>query len=193
MLLATWLRPAHDPDELLHSHDALGEGCLYLFGIVGGLCVSTLTVMYLIVCMPSGRTSADPSGKWRLPFFAVEVLPTQEAEPVGMRLSASVQPEILGMMSIAILGFDASFGAFALITSALTGIAGFSTNSASLLLAVFGAATLGSNMAGGRWAATLGRSWALQRMLIGLLIVLAALAMPYQLAMVLLPSFWFTG
>lgn len=144
---------------------------------------------------------------WRLPFFAVTVLaalallatarwvPTQVKEEAGSartQLAALVSPPVLSMMAITVLGFGASFPAFTFITPILTSISGFSSNAASGLLVVFGVATLVGNLAGGRWAASLGWVAALRRMLAGLLLVLIALAvsLPWQWAMVPLLFVW---
>ena len=65
-------------------------------------------------------------------------------------------------------------------------------HAASLLLMVFGTATLLGNFAGGRWAASLGWPVALRRMLAGLLLAFVALAllMPWRAPMVLLLFAW---
>lgn len=160
----------------------------------------------MVIGVPLGSLIGNALG-WRLPFFAVAVLaalawlatarwvpalPTQAAGPARMQLAALASPPILAMMAITVLGFGASFPAFTFIAPILTGITGFSTHTASLLLVVFGVATLVGNLAGGRWAASLGWSVALRRMLAGLLLVLAALAvaMPWQWAMVPLLFVW---
>ncbi|WP_260466894.1 MFS transporter [Alcaligenes faecalis] len=69
---------------------------------------------------------------------------------------------------------------------------GFSTQVASLLLVVFGAATLLGNWTGGRWAAKLGWHVALPRMLAGLSVVLVAMALllSYRVPMVMLLFVW---
>lgn len=122
----------------------------------------------------------------------VPVLPAQKAGSAFIQLSALKQPMILAMMSITVLGFGASFAAFTFITPILTGISGFSTHTASMLLVVFGIATLVGNMAGGRWAASLGWPTALRRMLLGLLavFVLLALTLSSKLAVVPLLFIW---
>lgn len=160
----------------------------------------------MVIGVPLGSLIGNALG-WRLPFFAVAVLaalawlatarwvpalPTQVAGPARTQLAALTSPPILAMMAITVLGFGASFPAFTFIAPILTGITGFSTHTASLLLVVFGAATLVGNLAGGRWAANLGWQAALRRMLAGLLLVLAALAvaMPWQWVMVPLLFVW---
>lgn len=160
----------------------------------------------MVVGVPLGSLIGNGFG-WRLPFFAVAalaaialivtarwvpVLPVQVAGPVGTQLAALGRPAILAMMSITIFGFGASFAAFTFITPILTDVTGFPTHTASLLLVVFGAATLVGNMAGGRWAATLGWPLALKRMLLGLSFVLVALALalPYKAVMVPLLFIW---
>ncbi|EMY8117008.1 MULTISPECIES: MFS transporter [Pseudomonas] len=160
----------------------------------------------MVIGVPLGSLIGNALG-WRLPFFAVAVLaalawlatarwvpalPTQVAGQARTQLAALTSPPILAMMAITVLGFGASFPAFTFIAPILTGITGFSTHTASLLLVVFGAATLVGNLAGGRWAANLGWQAALRRMLAGLLLVLAALAvaMPWQWVMVPLLFVW---
>ncbi|MGB3423562.1 MAG: MFS transporter [Castellaniella sp.] len=160
----------------------------------------------MVVGVPLGSLVGNGFG-WRLPFFAVAalaaialvvtarwvpVLPVQAAGPVGTQLAALGRPAIIAMMGITIFGFGASFTAFTFITPILTDVTGFPTHAASLLLVVFGAATLVGNMAGGRWAATLGWPLALRRMLLGLSFVLVALALalPYKAAMAPLLFMW---
>ncbi|MCG8708198.1 MFS transporter [Brenneria sp. 4F2] len=76
------------------------------------------------------------------------------AVPCGTRgqsftqFNALRQPAILMMMSVTVLGGGASFFTFTFITPILTGMAGFSPSTASLLLAVFGIATLFGNLVG---------------------------------------------
>lgn len=160
----------------------------------------------MVIGVPLGILIGNALG-WRLPFFAVAVLAalawlatahwvpalsTQVAGPARTQLAALTSPPILAMMAITVLGFGASFPAFTFIAPILTGITGFSTHMVSLLLVVFGAATLVGNFAGGRWAASLGWQAALRRMLAGLLLVLAALAvaMSWQWMMVPLLFVW---
>ncbi|MBI8613877.1 MFS transporter [Pseudomonas aeruginosa] len=160
----------------------------------------------MVIGVPLGSLIGNALG-WRLPFFAVAVLaalawlatarwvpglPTEAAGPAGKQLASLTSPTILAMMAITVLGFGASFAAFTFITPILTEITGFSTHTASLLLVVFGIATLVGNLAGGRWAASLGWTLALQRMLAGLLLVLVALAvaLPWKWAMVPLLFAW---
>ncbi|WP_121498830.1 MFS transporter [Pseudomonas aeruginosa] len=160
----------------------------------------------MVIGVPLGSLIGNGLG-WRLPFFAVAVLaalawlatarwvpalPPQTVGRASTQLAALVKPEILAMMSITVLGFGASFAAFTFITPILTDLTGFSTQVASLLLVVFGAATLIGNWAGGRWAAKLGWQTALPRMLAGLLLVLVAMALllPYRVPMVMLLFVW---
>lgn len=160
----------------------------------------------MVIGVPLGSLIGNAMG-WRLPFFAVAglaalallatarwvpVLPTQAAGPARTQLAALTSPPVLAMMAITVLGFGASFPVFTFITPILTGITGFSTHAASGLLVVFGVATLVGNLAGGRWAASLGWPAALRRMLAALLLVLAALAvaMLWQWVMVPLLFVW---
>ncbi|WP_437611852.1 MFS transporter [Erwinia sp. V71] len=160
----------------------------------------------MVIGVPLGSLIGNALS-WRLPFFAVAglaalaffatarwvpALPTQTAGPARTQLAALASPPVLAMMAVTVLGFAASFPSFTFITPILTGISGFSTHTASGLLVVFGVATLVGNLAGGRWAARLGWPVALRRMLVGLLLLLAALAvtMPWQWAMVPLLFVW---
>lgn len=160
----------------------------------------------MVIGVPLGSLIGNALG-WRLPFFAVAALaalawlatarwvptlPTQAAGSVVTQLVALASPPILAMMAITVLGFGASFAAFTFITPILTDITGFSKHTASLLLVVFGVATLAGNLAGGRWATQLGWAVALRRMLAGLLLVLIALAllMSYRAPMTLLLFAW---
>ncbi|MCL2899646.1 MFS transporter [Brenneria tiliae] len=160
----------------------------------------------MVIGVPLGSYIGNGFG-WRLPFFAVALLaavawaatarwvPALAAPSAGRattQLAALGQPAILAMMCVTILGFGASFAAFTFVTPILTDISGFSVHGASLLLMVFGAATLIGNLAGGRLATKLGWAAALRRLLAGLLLALAALAllMPYKLAMVPLLFIW---
>lgn len=160
----------------------------------------------MVIGVPLGSLIGNGLG-WRLPFFAVAALaalawlatarwvpalPAQAAGPSKTQLAALASPAILAVMAITVLGFGASFAAFTFITPILTDVTGFSAQTASLLLVVFGAATLVGNLAGGRWASHLGWAAALRRMLAGLTLVLVALAvaMPWKLAMVPLLFVW---
>lgn len=160
----------------------------------------------MVIGVPLGSLIGNALG-WRLPFYAVAVLaalgwlataqwvpalPPQAKPRAGEQLAALARPEILAMMSITILGFGASFAAFTFVTPILTDVTGFSTSTASLLLVVFGAATLAGNLAGGKWAASLGWPSALRRMLLGLSLVLVALAllMSYRAPMTILLFAW---
>ncbi|MDX5629148.1 MULTISPECIES: MFS transporter [unclassified Brenneria] len=160
----------------------------------------------MVIGVPLGSLIGNGIG-WRLPFYAVALLaaiawlatvfwvPTLAAKPAGgvaTQLAALAQPALLLMMSVTILGFGASFAAFTFVTPILTEITGFSSSSASLLLVVFGVATLIGNLAGGRLASALGWQVALKRMLLLLLLTLIALAflMPYPLPMMVVLFVW---
>ncbi|MFB8828809.1 MFS transporter [Azotobacter sp. CWF10] len=160
----------------------------------------------MVIGVPLGSLIGNGLG-WRLPFHAVAALaalallatalwvPKLSMPPAGKaatQLAALRQPAILSMMAVTLLGFGASFAAFTFVTPILTGITGFTTSIASLLLVVFGAATLAGNLTGGRLAASLGWQTALRRMLAALLVTLVALAllMPYKLPMVALLFVW---
>jgi multidrug resistance protein len=160
----------------------------------------------MVIGVPLGSLIGNALG-WRLPFYAVALtaalaliativwvpaLQASTAGKAGTQLAALTKAPILAMMSVTVLGFGASFGAFTFITPILTNITGFSTNTASLLLVVFGVATLVGNIAGGRLAASWGWLFALRVMLAALFIslVVLALLLPYKLPMVALLFVW---
>lgn len=160
----------------------------------------------MVIGVPLGSLIGNGLG-WRVPLHAVAALAALAllatalwvpklsmplAGKAATQLAALRQPAILSMMAVTLLGFGASFAAFTFVTPILTGITGFTTNIASLLLVVFGAATLVGNLTGGRLAASLGWQTALRRMLVALLVTLVALAllMPYKLPMVALLFVW---
>lgn len=160
----------------------------------------------MVIGVPLGSLIGNGMG-WRLPFYAVALLSAialaataiwvpklsvSGAGKASTQLSALFQPAILAMMSITILGFGASFAAFTFITPILTGITGFSSQTASLLLIVFGIATLIGNQLGGKLTVTMGWSSALHRMLALLMItlVLLAISLPYRLPMIILLFIW---
>ncbi|CAI2417726.1 Inner membrane transport protein ydhP [Serratia ficaria] len=160
----------------------------------------------MVIGVPAGSLLGNGMG-WRLPFFAVALLsviawaatakwlpalPAVEQGKASTQLSALFQPAILAMMSVTILGFGASFAVFTFITPILTNITGFSSHGASLLLIVFGMATLIGNQLGGRLTVSMGWSAALHRMLALLLVTLIFLffALPHQYPMVILLFFW---
>ncbi|RMX05779.1 MFS transporter [Corticibacter populi] len=160
----------------------------------------------MVIGVPLGSLIGNALG-WRLPFHAVAVLaalallaiwrwvpqlPAPAAVPAGAQLAALASAPILAMMATTVLGFGASFAAFTFITPILTEVTGFSPHAASLLLVVFGAATLVGNLAGGRLATGLGWAAALRHMLAALLLCLVALAvlMPYRLPMLVLLFVW---
>ncbi|MEL4887333.1 MFS transporter [Pectobacterium betavasculorum] len=160
----------------------------------------------MVIGVPLGSLIGNSLG-WRLPFYAVAVLagialiatalwvpglPANSAGKATTQLAALAQPPVLAMMTITVLGFGASFAAFTFITPILTSVSGFTIPAANLLLVVFGVATLLGNLAGGRLAVTLGWHAALQRMLLGLLATLVALALllPYKFPVVALLFIW---
>ncbi|CAI1908621.1 Inner membrane transport protein ydhP [Serratia entomophila] len=160
----------------------------------------------MVIGVPAGSLLGNGMG-WRLPFFAVALLsviawaatlkwlpalPALEPGKASTQLSALFQPAILAMMSVTILGFGASFAVFTFITPILTNISGFSSHGASLLLIVFGMATLIGNHLGGRLTVAMGWAVALHRMLVLLLVTLIFLlvALPYQYPMVIVLFFW---
>jgi DHA1 family inner membrane transport protein len=160
----------------------------------------------MVIGVPAGSLLGNGMG-WRLPFFAVALLsviawaatlkwlpalPALEPGKASTQLSTLFQPAILAMMSVTILGFGASFAVFTFITPILTNISGFSSHGASLLLIVFGMATLIGNHLGGRLTVAMGWAAALHRMLVLLSVTLIFLlvALPYQYPMVIVLFFW---
>lgn len=160
----------------------------------------------MVVGVPLGSYLGNSMG-WRLPFFFVSglallaflatlfwlpSLPGKQGGSVFEQLSALGNPSIWAMMAVTIFGFGASFSAFTFITPILTDITGFSSSTASLLLVVFGVATLVGNLLGGRLADTLGWHKALRLMFILLAIVLAilALSLHVKMAMVVVLFLW---
>lgn len=160
----------------------------------------------MVVGVPLGSILGNGMG-WRLPFYAVALLaaaalvatalwlpnvPTPPSGKALTQLAALGHPAILAMMAVTVLGFGASFAAFTFITPILTDISGFSTETANLLLVVFGIATLAGNLGGGRLAAAIGWQPALRIIFVMLALVLAAVAflLPYQMPMVVMLFFW---
>lgn len=118
--------------------------------------------------------------------------PTPSSGNARLQLVALKHPAILAMMAVTALGFGSSFAAFTFITPILTDISGFSTATASVLLVVFGVATLVGNLVGGRLASAMGWQPALRMifMLLALTLAGVALLMPYQAPMVVMLFFW---
>ncbi|NCE90975.1 MFS transporter [Pseudomonas sp. L13] len=160
----------------------------------------------MVVGVPLGSFLGNGMG-WRLPFYAVALLaaaalvatalwlpnvPTPPSGKALTQLAALGHPAILAMMAVTVLGFGASFAAFTFITPILTDISGFSTETANLLLVVFGIATLAGNLGGGRLAAAIGWQPALRIIFVMLALILAAVALllPYQMPMVVMLFFW---
>lgn len=160
----------------------------------------------MVVGVPLGSYLGNALG-WRLPFYAVALLallallatavwlPRQPASKAGNalgQLAALRSPAIWAMMSVTILGFGASFSAFTFITPILTDITGFSTSGASVLLLVFGVATMIGNLLGGRLSDSLGWERTL-RLLFGVLaltLVALALSLQYKALMVITLFVW---
>ena len=160
----------------------------------------------MVIGVPLGSYLGNALG-WRLPFYAVALLallallatavwlPRQPASKAGNalgQLAALRSPAIWAMMSVTVLGFGASFSAFTFITPILTDITGFSASSASVLLLVFGVATMIGNLLGGRLSDSLGWERTL-RLLFGVLaltLVALALSLPYKVLMVITVFVW---
>lgn len=160
----------------------------------------------MVVGVPLGSFIGNALG-WRLPFYAVAVLailafvatmiwvpvmPASAAGKAATQLAALTKPPILAMMAVTVMGFGASFATFTFVTPILTGITGFPTSTASLLLVIFGVATLLGNLAGGHLGATLGWQRSLRQILVGLLatMILLAFLMPFKVPMVALLFVW---
>ncbi|HEK1685529.1 TPA: MFS transporter [Pseudomonas putida] len=160
----------------------------------------------MVIGVPLGSYLGNALG-WRLPFYAVALLallallatavwlPRQPASKAGNalgQLAALRSPAIWAMMSVTILGFGASFSAFTFITPILTDITGFSASGASVLLLVFGVATMIGNLLGGRLSDSLGWERTL-RLLFGVLaltLVALALSLQYKALMVITLFVW---
>ncbi|MEB7943364.1 MFS transporter [Raoultella ornithinolytica] len=156
----------------------------------------------MVIGVPLGSLIGNSVG-WRLPFYAVAGLAViawvataiwvprlavPEAGKTVTQLAALLRPEILAMMAITVTGFGASFAAFTFITPILTDISGFSSQTASLLLIIFGIATLIGNQLGGKLTVTQGWTSALRRMLLLLAVtlILLAVALPWRLPVMVL-------
>ncbi|MFJ4373364.1 MFS transporter [Pseudomonas japonica] len=160
----------------------------------------------MVIGVPLGSYLGNALG-WRLPFHAVALLaliallatavwlPRQPASKAGNalgQLAALRSPAIWAMMSVTVLGFGASFSAFTFITPILTDITGFSASSASVLLLVFGVATMIGNLLGGRLSDSLGWERTL-RLLFGVLaltLVALALSLQHKVLMVITLFVW---
>jgi predicted MFS family arabinose efflux permease len=160
----------------------------------------------MVIGVPLGSLIGNSVG-WRLPFYAVAGLAViawvataiwvprlavPEAGKTVTQLAALLRPEILAMMAITVTGFGASFAAFTFITPILTDISGFSSQTASLLLIIFGIATLIGNQLGGKLTVTRGWTSALRRMLLLLAVtlILLAVALPWRLPVMVLLFLW---
>ena len=160
----------------------------------------------MVIGVPLGSLIGNSVG-WRLPFYAVAGLAViawvataiwvprlavPEAGKTVTQLAALLRPEILAMMAITVTGFGASFAAFTFITPILTDISGFSSQTASLLLIIFGIATLIGNQLGGKLTVTQGWTSALRRMLLLLAVtlILLAVALPWRLPVMVLLFLW---
>ena len=160
----------------------------------------------MVIGVPLGSLIGNSVG-WRLPFYAVAGLTViawvataiwvprlavPEAGKTVTQLAALLRPEILAMMAITVTGFGASFAAFTFITPILTDISGFSSQTASLLLIIFGIATLIGNQLGGKLTVTQGWTSALRRMLLLLAVtlILLAVALPWRLPVMVLLFLW---
>ena len=161
----------------------------------------------MVIGVPMGSLVGNAFG-WRLPFLAVVGLsflafigtakwvPKMEARKKvagHLQINALTSLPIISMMAVTVLGFGASFPVFTFINPILTTITGFSSQTTSALLVIFGLATLVGNMAGGRWATSLGWSKALRRMLVALALVLVVLVFAMPLQWLIMPLLFVWG
>ncbi|MDR5684969.1 MFS transporter [Morganella morganii] len=160
----------------------------------------------MVIGVPAGSLLGQATG-WRVPLLMVSVLAfiallstliwlpdvrKNESGRTGEQLRALLHPAILNMMVITILGFGASFAAFTFIIPILTLLSGFSSETASILLIVFGLATLAGNLAGGHFSST--RGWAftlgIQFLLLAVVLVALAVLLPWKVPVVVLLFLW---
>ncbi|HCT9971998.1 TPA: MFS transporter [Klebsiella variicola] len=148
----------------------------------------------MVIGVPLGSFIGQIMG-WRVPLIMVSLLAllallatmfwlpgirNSGSGNVREQLQALAHPAILTMMSITVLGFGASFAAFTFVIPILTTLCGFSSEVASLLLIVFGGATLTGNLAGGHFSSTRGWSVTLGTQIVLLAVSLIALALFLQ-------------
>lgn len=179
----------------------LGQASRAIAAMFAGLTLA------MVIGVPMGSLIGNELG-WRLPFFGVVALaavgllaialwvPKQPHEAdvsAAQQLKALKTLPVLVMMSITILGFGASFAAFTFITPILTEETGFSSGTASLLLIVFGVATLVGNLMGGRWAAHYGWARTLRIMLAGVAVLMVAMALGMSNQYVMVPLLFAWG
>ncbi|WP_241607822.1 MFS transporter [Rosenbergiella australiborealis] len=160
----------------------------------------------MVVGVPLGSFIGNQFN-WRFPFWAVTLLAVlgliatkilvpsmakNEAQNLSTQLSALKRKPIIFMMLVTVLGFGASFSVFTYITPILTDITGFSQNTASGLLIVFGIATFVGNFYGGHLSVKIGWHKSLTLLLISLLFImgLIAVTMSMKIPMLILLFAW---
>ncbi|HFM0540590.1 TPA: MFS transporter [Escherichia coli] len=160
----------------------------------------------MVIGVPVGSLLGQAMG-WRVPLLMVSGLAfiallstlvwlpdvrKNEAGSTGEQVRALLHPAILNMMVITILGFGASFAVFTFFIPILTLLSGFSSETASTLLMVFGLATLAGNLAGGHFSST--RGWAftlgIQFLLLAVVLVALAVLLPWKVPVVALLFLW---
>ncbi|MGP2836199.1 MFS transporter [Serratia nevei] len=143
----------------------------------------------MVFGVPLGSLIGQTWG-WRVPLLMVSTLAflallaaiawlpdvtNNESGSAEEQLRALTHPAILTMMIITVLGFGASFIAFTFVIPILTLLSGFSSETAGLLLMVFGGATLVGNLIGGHLSST--RGWAGT---LGIFLVLLAVTLVFM-------------
>ncbi|RYM47935.1 MFS transporter [Serratia proteamaculans] len=160
----------------------------------------------MVIGVPLGSLLGQIMG-WRVPLMMVSILAfiallstmawlpdirKDESGSVSEQLRALLHPAILTMMVITILGFGASFAAFTFVIPILTLLSGFSSEAASILLMVFGLATLVGNVTGGHFSST--RGWGstlgIQFVLLAVSLIALAVLLPWKAPVAVLLFLW---
>ncbi|HBS5821003.1 TPA: MFS transporter [Klebsiella variicola] len=160
----------------------------------------------MVIGVPFGSLIGQLMG-WRVPLLMVGALAflalvvtviwlpdVQKSEVVrtGEQIRALKHPAILIMMAVTVLGFGASFAAFTFVVPILTGLSGFSSEVVSILLMVFGVATLAGNLAGGHFSSThgWGSTLSIQFVLLAIILVLFATFLTWKVPLMVLLFLW---
>ncbi|WP_151791238.1 MFS transporter [Acinetobacter soli] len=124
----------------------------------------------MVLGVPIGSLIGNLWG-WRIPLYAVIIfaiigfiftlkeipnISLSEKFNLRLQLSTLAQPCILLMLALTVFSFGASFTTFTFINPVLVQITGFTQETASLLLIVFGFATFLGNHAGGHLTVKIG-------------------------------------
>lgn len=160
----------------------------------------------MVIGVPLGSLLGQIMG-WRVPLMMVSIvafiallstmawLPDirkDESGSVSEQLWALLHPAILTMMVITILGFGASFAAFTFVIPILTLLSAFSSEATSILLMVFGVATLVGNVTGGHFSST--RGWEstlrIQFVLLAVSLIALAVLLPWKAPVTVLLFLW---